>query len=178
MDIVKEIIGLIKVLAWPITVLTITFMFRKSIAGILSTLLPQRNNPQRSLKLKMGQFELESQIIAKAKEQAEAIASEPDLKKRLAMAKEPFLVEEALKAINEKQLKALEELYRYKVDNAFYINWYAEQDGYDSAVYGELYKMGLIAGAPAAYGEEMAWFTPVGLAVLDNVRSSDPKTKR
>ena len=66
------------------------------------------------------------------------------------MAKEPFLVEEAVKAINERQLKALEELYRYKIDNAFYINWYIEQDGHDSAVYSELYKMGLIAGAPAS----------------------------
>lgn len=176
MDVVKEIIGLLKVLAWPITVLTIAFMFRTSITKILSALLPHQNSPQRNLRLKMGQFELESQIIARAREQAEAIASEPDLNKRLAMAQEPFLVEEALKAINAKQLQALEELYRYKVDNAFYINWYVEQDGYDSSVYSELYKLGLIAGVPASYGEEMAWFTPVGLAVLDSVKKNSSKS--
>ncbi|NJR52511.1 MAG: hypothetical protein HC780_26005 [Leptolyngbyaceae cyanobacterium CSU_1_3] len=172
MDLIKEIIGLIKDLAWPLTILTISILFRKPLTSILLTLLPLDEKKQRNLKLKMGHFELESQVVAKVQERAEAIAKEPDLTKRLAMAKEPFLVEDALKVISPIQLAALEGLYKRKIDNAFYINWYQKMDGVDPSTYSELYKLGLIAGAPMYDGDEMAWMTPVGIALLERLQGS------
>ena len=102
------------------------YIFQKPLTSILLTLLPLDEKKQRNLKLKKGHFELESQVVAKAQERAEAIAKEPDLTKRLAMAKEPFLVEDAPKVISPIQLEALEGLYKRKIDNAFYINLVSE----------------------------------------------------
>ena len=57
MDVVKEIIGLIKDLAWPLTILAISILFKKPLTSILLTLLPLDEKKQRNLKLKMGHFE-------------------------------------------------------------------------------------------------------------------------
>ncbi len=177
MDIIAEIIGLIKVLVWPLTILTISILFKKPLTSILFTLLPIDEKKQRNLKFKMGHFELESQVVAKAQERAEAIAKELDLTKRLAMAKEPFLVEDALKLISSIQLEALESVYKRKIDNAFYINWYQKMDGVDPSIYSELHKLGLVASEPMYDGDSMGWITPVGMALLERVRGSNDLKK-
>jgi len=57
-----------------LTILTISILFKKPLTSILLTLLPFDEKKQRNLKLKMGHFELESQVVAKVQERAEAIA--------------------------------------------------------------------------------------------------------
>jgi hypothetical protein len=66
----------------------------------------------------------------------------------------------------------LEGLYKRKIDNAFYINWYQKMDGVDPSTYSEPYKLGLIAGSAMYDGDEMAWMTPVGIALLERVQGS------
>ncbi|MDK3158266.1 hypothetical protein QPK87_17070 [Kamptonema cortianum] len=169
MDIVKEIFGLIKDVAWPLTILVIALLFRNPITNILFALLPSDYKRQRNLKFKVGQFELESQVVAKVQERAEAIAREPDLSKRLVMAKEPFLVEEALKLIDAKQLEILEKLYNNRIENACLINWYRPIDGVDPSICTVLEKLGLIVSTAMYDGDEVARITPVGMALLERV---------
>jgi len=54
----------------------------------------------------------------------------------------------------------------------FTLIWYQKMDGVDPSIYSELYKLGLIAGAPIYDGDEMAWMTPVGIALLERVKGS------
>ena len=78
-------------MVWPITLLIIALIFRRPLTSIISALLPDEKRKQRNIKLKFGNFEMESQLEALAQERIKAIAEEPDLQKRLQMAREPFL---------------------------------------------------------------------------------------
>lgn len=168
MEIAKEIIALLKDVAWPVVILIIALFFRKPLIAIVNSLnLDERKH--HNLKFKIGSFEMESQLAAKAQERIQAIAEEPNLQKRLQMAKEPFLVEDALKAIDEKALETLSNLYKKRIDNAFYINWYNPIPGVDIETCRKLYELGLIKGGPMYDGDEVAWITPVGLALLERV---------
>lgn len=173
MEIFKEILGLIKDLAWPITILVIALLFRKPLTSLLFALLPADYKRQRNLKFKLGKFELESQVAAKVQERAEAIAKEPDLNKRLAMAKEPILVEEALKLIDAKQLEALEKLYKNRIENVCLIDWYKPVDGIQPSVCDALEELGLIAPKRMFDGHEIARITPVGMSLLERIGQVD-----
>jgi hypothetical protein len=173
MEIAKEIMALIKDVAWPIAILTIAFLFRRPLIALVSSLTPEGKR-NRNFKFKIGSFELESQLVAKTQERIKAIAEEPNLQKRLQMAKEPLLVEDALKKIDEKGIEALDKLYSSRLVNAFYVNWYQVNDdglnyGIDRKTLTNLYELGLIKGAPMYDGDEIAWVTSTGLALLDKL---------
>ena len=177
MKIAKEIIGLLKDIAWPVAILTIAFMFRRSITTLVDVLIPSLDKRQRNLKLKVGSFELESRLDSITQERMKAIAEEPNLKKRLQMAKEPFLVDEALKAIDEKEMEGLQTIYKSRLENAFYLNWYKPEDyGIKREVFVNLEKLNLIKGVPMYDGDEIAYITSTGLALLERI--SKPKEEK
>lgn len=169
MEILKELMGLIKELAWPLTILIIALSFRKPLTNLLFALLPSDYRSRRNLKFKVGQLEFESQVVAIAQERAELIAKEPDLSKRLAMAKEPFLLEEALKRIDSKQLETLDKLYNSKLENACHLNWYAPMDGVNLDICKSLETLGLILSTPMYDGDEIVRITPIGISLLQRV---------
>ena len=178
MELAKEIIMMLKEIAWPIAILTISLIFRRPLISAVSALLPDEKKKQRNLKLKLGSFEIESQIEAKAQERLQAIAEEPSLQKRLQMAKEPFLVDEALKAIDEKGMEALHTLYTARLENAFYINWYKPEDyGINTEIFHTLSNLGLIKGTPMYDGDEIGFFTPTGIALLARMEKNKEASK-
>lgn len=177
MEIAKEIITLIKDVAWPVAILTIALIFRRPIISVIGALISGEDKRHRNLKLKFGSFELESQLDAIAQERMKVIAEEPDLQKRLQMAKEPILVEEALKAIDAKGIEALNKLHS-SLKNAFYINWYKPEDyGIKREVFLELAKLNLIAGTPMYDGDEIGFITSTGLALLERVNNMQPASE-
>jgi len=179
MEFAKEIIALLKDIAWPVAILAIVLKFRHPLTSAISALIPDENKKPRNLKLKLGSFELESRLEAITQERIKAIAEEPNLQKRLQMAKEPFLVDEALKAIDEKGIEALLALYTSRLNNAFYINWYKPEDyGMKIEIFNNLANLGLIRGTPMHDGDEIGFITPTGLALLERVgKTKESKTQ-
>ncbi len=94
------------------------------------------------------------------------------------MAKTPILAEIAIQEIDGKSIKALNNLYKRRLNNAAVINWYEPFDGVEPETYSKLSKLGLIQGAPMYDGDEIAWITPVGLSVLEKVNQQNTKTKQ
>jgi len=99
----------------------------------------------------------------------EEIAEEPSLEKRLEMVKAPILAEAAIQEVDKKSMEALNNMYQRRLVNAALINWYQPMDGVEPDTYSKLSKLGLIQGTPMYDGDEVAWITPVGLAVLEKV---------
>jgi hypothetical protein len=156
-------------IAWPLIVLIIVLLFRRSLLLIFSTFSDFSKHKERNMRLKFGGFEIET-LANKAEERIMEIASEPDLNKRLEMAKKPFLIDDAIKNINESELKSLQILANSKLQNSFLINWYQPINGLKHDEIHSLYKKGLISGSPMYDGDEVAWFTPVGLAVIEKLK--------
>lgn len=120
------------------------------------------------MRLKFGGFEIET-LANKAEERILEIASEPDLQKRLDMAKKPFLVEEALRNISKSELQTLETFSNSILQNSFLINWY-DHKGQEHEDIHSLYKKGIISGAPMYDGYEVGWITPIGLALIEKLK--------
>ena len=163
MEIFKEFLLLVREIAWPAVILTIALLFRKPILAVLST-------KQRNLRLKMGAFEVETQLTEQAQALAKEIALEPDLKKRLELAKAPLFVEAAVRAVEPKDVELLSKLHAARLTNAFHINWYnPELDGIDVDACRRLIELGVISMNAMYDGDEIGRVTPTGLALLERI---------
>jgi len=172
-DVIKELLSLLKELAWPATILTIALLFRAQLVAALHALIPERGTRQRNLRLKMGGFEIESQLAERAREVIQEIAREPDMAKRLQMIKAPLLLEAAIRTVDSKDVEALSKLHDSRLINAFHINWYKpEVDGFDLDLSRRLIESGLISMAPMYDGDEVGRITPVGMALLERLSAS------
>ena len=173
MDVLKEVLTLIKELAWPVTILSIALLFRTPILAALHAIIPERGMRQRNLRVKMGAFEIESQLAERAQELFRDVAREPDMEKRLQMIKAPLFLEAAIRAVKHKDIEALAKLHESRLTNAFHINWYKpELDGVDVDVCRRLMELGLISMASMYDGDEIGLITPVGIALLQRLSPS------
>jgi hypothetical protein len=179
MELATLIITLLKDIAWPVAILVIALVFRQPIVSSLGTLFRGGEQKGRNIRFKLGSFELESQVVAKVQERIQTIAEEPNLQKRLQLAKEPFLVDEALKAVDAQMLEALNKIHSSTMPNAFIINWNEPIHGFDPDIYQKLWNLGLIMGPGWwAEGDGVAWITPTGIALLNRVRqTTDSKSQ-
>ena len=97
--------------------------FRRPIREFLQ-MFTARVSKARSLTAKMGTFEISLEQIEKLQKRVEEIASEPDLEKRLHMARDPLLVDDLLKRITPEEVKILQRFYSQRLHDAFLVNWY------------------------------------------------------
>ena len=167
MELAKELVLTLRDLAWPATVLALALWFRAPILAVLGHLANARN---RSVRLKMGNFEVESQLAEKAEELLQQVANEPDMDKRLKMIKEPFLLEAAIREITRPEADVLMKLHSGRLTNAFHVNWHNPHlDGLDTGVCNQLEKLGLIAMSAMYDGDEIGRITPAGLALVERL---------
>ena len=163
MEILKLLLNFISTVIWPITILVIIYWIRIPLIELIRRY--KESNPQigRNLRLKLGQFEVESNIQERLKD---------TLEKRLQMAKTPILAKTAMQEIDKKSMEALNNMYKRRLNNATLINWYEPIDGIEPEIYSKLLKLELIQCAPMYDGDEIAWITPVGLTVLEKVNQA------
>jgi len=156
-------------------ILVVVLIFRKPLFALLTGFASIGKIKERNMKFKLGSFELET-LATKTQERLKEIASEPDLQKRLQMAKEPFLVDEAIKVLDEKDLETLNKLHKSVLKNSFLINWYNPINGVDNDILRKLDRLGLIKGAAMYDGDEVAWLTSTGMALLNRLNNISQNT--
>jgi len=150
----------------------LSLIFRRQLTDMFKLFLSGKPSQARNLRFKMGSFELESKYEEQIREKIIDIAQEPDLEKRLQMAKEPILLDEAIKQIDKQTFFVLEKLANSSAPYASVVNWYTPIfEGADSSTLKRLGDLGLIRYPGYwAEGDEIVWITPRGIELLKRLK--------
>lgn len=109
MEIAKIALQFLSVLLWPTAFIVFIIIFRSPLQQLVSNIATGLRNA-RNIRLKVGGVQVESDILRKAENRMEEIAKENDLEKRLELAKQPLLADDAIRKISKNELKWLKKL--------------------------------------------------------------------
>lgn len=174
MEELKIIINFISSLLWPSAFVIVAILFRDPIRILLRTVALGVGSVNK-MSLKFGGLQLESDILKKAEDRMEEIAKEEDIKKRLEMAKQPLLADEAIRNCTEQEIELLKRLYEERLDNALFLQYSRGDDNnIDFKIYEKLGKLGLVDAIPSYYLDDAGWITTKGMEVLRRLKVAAP----
>lgn len=174
MEELKVILNFTSSLLWPSAFVIVAILFRDPIKILLRTVALGVSSANK-MSLKLGGLQLESDILRKAEGRMEEIAKEEDIKKRLEMAKQPLLADEAMKNCTDQEIEWLKRLYEGRLDNALFLQYRRGDDNnIDFKTYERLGKLGLVDAIPSYYLDDAGWITQKGIEVLRRLKVEAP----
>ncbi len=170
-EILKLIVQFLTVVIWPLTVVLLVVYLNHRAGDSIKEFIANVSG-KRNIKAKLGGAEFELNIVEKLQKNIKDIANEPDPQKRLEMAKHALSVDDAIRELDENDIKYLK---RYKSEaNAFVTDVYGTgMSEEEMNSYTKLAKLRLIHGWPAQGGESFDYISSVGEAVLQRLGEND-----
>lgn len=177
MEITKITLEFLSVLLWPTAFIVFIIIFRSPLRQLVSNIATGLRSA-KNIRLKVGGVQVESDILRKAENRMEEIAKENDLEKRLELAKQPLLADDAIRKISKNELKCLKKLCEERIDNALLLQYQrGDETNIEYKTFDKLAKLGLVESIPAYYFDDVGWLTPKGIEVLKKLNvESEPAT--
>lgn len=173
MEGLKVVLSFVEAMLWPGVFLAAILLFREPLRALLLTISSGIGSAKR-MSLKLGGIQVESDILRKAEDRMEEIAKEKDIKKRLEMAKQPLLAEEAIRKLTNNDIEWLKKLYEERLDNALFLKYGRDDNNISFKTFERLAKIGLVDALPSYYLDDCGWITPKGIDVLKKLNVTSP----